>query len=39
MKNFLEGLVVVKIGEKWGYINEMGKIVISLKFDFVLCFF
>jgi hypothetical protein len=33
---FYEGLARVKIRDKWGFINEAGKIVISAKFDEVM---
>ena len=33
---FYEGLARVKIKDKWGFINETGKIVISAKFDEVM---
>ena len=38
VKDFSEGLAAVKIGEKWGYINEKGEIVIKPEFDSALRF-
>ena len=31
---FWEGLAVVQIGDKWGYINHVGEIIIEPQFDF-----
>ena len=31
-KNFSEGLAAVKIGKKWGYIDQQGKLVINPQF-------
>jgi WG containing repeat len=33
-KNFSEGLSAVKIDDKWGYINQTGKVVIQPQFKF-----
>lgn len=33
MGHFSEGLVKVKQGEKYGFINEKGEIVIAIKYD------
>ncbi len=30
---FKDGLALIKKGEKWGYINTMGKVVIEAKYD------
>jgi hypothetical protein len=35
---FEEGLAPVKIGDKWGYINEQGVLVIPMKFDYANIF-
>jgi hypothetical protein len=35
---FEEGLAPVKMGEKWGYINEQGATVISFKYDYANIF-
>ncbi len=32
---FKEGLAAVKVGEKWGYINTKGKMMITPQFDYV----
>src|SRR5262249_43054146 len=32
-RNFSEGLCAVRIGNKWGYIDKTGKVVISPQFD------
>jgi hypothetical protein len=32
-RSFSEGLAVVKIEDKWGYIDKTGKIVINPQFD------
>jgi hypothetical protein len=29
--HFAEGLAAVKIGDKWGYIDNFGKMVIALR--------
>ena len=32
-RNFSEGLCAVRIGDKWGYINKTGKVVIPAEYD------
>ena len=36
---FYDGLAAVEINDKWGYINEVGKIVIDLEYDEVRNFY
>ena len=31
--DFSEGLAAVKLGNKWGFINNKGKVVIPIKYD------
>lgn len=38
LKGFEDGLVPVKVGEKWGYLNTSGKMVIPAKYDHVTDF-
>lgn len=36
--NFSNGMAAVRIGEKWGFINQNGDVVIQFKFDVVYSF-
>jgi len=38
LKGFEDGLVPVKVGEKWGYLNTTGKLAIPAKYDDVTDF-
>ena len=38
LKGFEDGLVPVKVGEKWGYLNTEGKLAIPAKYDDVTDF-
>jgi hypothetical protein len=31
---FAEGLAAVKVGDRWGYIDQTGRIVIQPRFDY-----
>ncbi len=33
LQGFCDGMAMVKIGDKWGYINTSGKVVIAAKYD------
>lgn len=33
VQGFCDGMAMVKLGEKWGYINTAGKVVIAAKYD------
>ena len=37
-KRFSEGLAAVKLGDKWGYINESGEVVIDFQYDYAHSF-
>lgn len=39
VKNFHNGLAAVKIGNKWGFINKTGQVVIDPQFDMVSSFY
>lgn len=36
--SFSEGLVVVRKGDKWGYVNQAGEVVIELQWDYAVSF-
>jgi hypothetical protein len=33
VKGFVDGLIAIKVGEKWGYLNFHGKLAIPAKYD------